>query len=252
MDQDKIEKIKALLAKAEDKAATPEESESYFAKASELITKYGIDEALLTSQDASRREDIVYVRLAPIGPVTYSKEFVLMGIQVARPLGVEALYAERRVYDEKRSEWKSVDDLGLIGFKSDVDRVELLWRSLEIQLASALSLAVKQNLSYKRTAMEKYKFRRDFIAGYGVTVGQRLKEIYQRVVEQTGGAGTDLVLADRKTLVKSWMDDNLSTRPTKSKNYSTTNGAHHGAAAGEKASLGQADIGNPNQKKLGN
>ena len=45
-----LTRIRKLLAKAEDPAATAAESETYTAKAAELIATYGVDRALLAEE----------------------------------------------------------------------------------------------------------------------------------------------------------------------------------------------------------
>ena len=46
-----LDKVRKLLAKAEDPACTPAEAEAFTAKAAELIAKYGVDSALLAAAD---------------------------------------------------------------------------------------------------------------------------------------------------------------------------------------------------------
>src|SRR5262249_24134958 len=72
-----LNKVRALLRQAEDKAATKEEAEAFFAKATELIAKYGITLALLEAQD-------------PTGPQTADKTFDVLGPYAERK--AELLY----------------------------------------------------------------------------------------------------------------------------------------------------------------
>lgn len=44
-------RIRGLLAKAEDQAATVQEAEAYFVKAAELMARYGVDRAMLAADD---------------------------------------------------------------------------------------------------------------------------------------------------------------------------------------------------------
>ena len=66
IDNDLLDRVRKLLAKAEDEGCTPEEAEALTAKAAELMARYGIDRALLgalrpetdgrpTGNSASRR-----------------------------------------------------------------------------------------------------------------------------------------------------------------------------------------------------
>ena len=47
MQTDLLDRVRKLLAKAEDEGCTPEEAEALTAKAAELMARYGIDRALL-------------------------------------------------------------------------------------------------------------------------------------------------------------------------------------------------------------
>src|SRR4051794_35012987 len=49
-----LDKVRKLLAKAEDPACSPAEAEALTAKATELIAKYGVDQALLAARDPAR------------------------------------------------------------------------------------------------------------------------------------------------------------------------------------------------------
>ena len=44
---DLLDRVRKLLAKAEDEGVTPHEAEALTAKAAELMARYGIDRALL-------------------------------------------------------------------------------------------------------------------------------------------------------------------------------------------------------------
>ena len=47
MQTDLLDRVRKLLAKAEDEGCTPEEAEALTAKAAGLMARYGIDRALL-------------------------------------------------------------------------------------------------------------------------------------------------------------------------------------------------------------
>ena len=52
-----LARVRKLLAKAEDPACTPAEAEAFTAKATELIAKYGVDQALLSLADPAAALD---------------------------------------------------------------------------------------------------------------------------------------------------------------------------------------------------
>ncbi|MEI2714004.1 MAG: DUF2786 domain-containing protein [Nocardioides sp.] len=68
-DDNRLARIRKLLAQAEDPACTPAEAEAFTAKAADLMARYGIDEALLAQSDPGRDPmgDRVVDLLAPYG-----------------------------------------------------------------------------------------------------------------------------------------------------------------------------------------
>ena len=55
MYDDKLARIRKLLAQAEDPAATAAEAEAFNAKAAELMARHGVDAALLAASDPGSR-----------------------------------------------------------------------------------------------------------------------------------------------------------------------------------------------------
>ena len=62
--EDVADKVRKLLVKAEDPAATPEEAESCTAKAQQLMTKYAIDLAMVADPDRATALMIVTLWVA--------------------------------------------------------------------------------------------------------------------------------------------------------------------------------------------
>jgi hypothetical protein len=72
-----LDKVRKLLAKAEDPACTREEAEALTAKAAELIAKYGIDQAMLAA-GGTQRPQAVGNRLVELqGPYLREKAHLL-------------------------------------------------------------------------------------------------------------------------------------------------------------------------------
>ena len=108
--------IRGLLAKAE---ATdfPEEAEAFFAKASELISRWAIDEAMLwNGADRSGREQPDELQLVVHSPYLAQKA-VLIGC-VARANGCQAV---RLVSDAIGVRWDFYKSMAL---KAQVDRIK--------------------------------------------------------------------------------------------------------------------------------
>ncbi len=82
MDADLLDRVRKLLAKAEDEGCSPAEAEALTAKAAELMARYGIDRALLGAlhPETDRPADRVFTLANPWGDV---KRHLLAGLAMA-------------------------------------------------------------------------------------------------------------------------------------------------------------------------
>lgn len=108
------DKVRKLLAKAEDPATTPEEAEAFTAKAQQMMTKYAIDLAMVA--DPATADRLVERDWVVEGPYASHKVSIINA--VARANDCRALYAElpggrKRIY--------------VVGFDGDVEWVETLF-----------------------------------------------------------------------------------------------------------------------------
>src|SRR5262245_564666 len=127
-----LEKIRKLLAKAEDPGCTPAEAAALNDKAAELIAKYGVDSALLYARDP--RVDPVGDRVIPLlAPYARDKSELLAG--------VAAVLRCHSVQRQKPTAAGREFSMHLFGFASDLERVELLYTSLLVQAAFGLAAA---------------------------------------------------------------------------------------------------------------
>ncbi|MEU0739237.1 DUF2786 domain-containing protein [Streptomyces sp. NPDC006134] len=185
-----LTKIRAILAKAEDPAASPEEAQTYFAKAAELMAKYGIEQTMLSA--AKPKADKPNNRLIKIVG-TYAKDRQQLLSYIAAALGATTVLT--RVYDQETS--KIVKAVDIFAFESDLDRIELLYTSLLLQAFNGMRqsrpLPGESTTSYRKT----------WLAGFAYAVYQRLKQAEDTAAaefEATSGQSVALVLADRKSL----------------------------------------------------
>ena len=125
-----LDKVRKLLAKAEDPACTPAEAEAFTAKAAELIAKYGVDAALLAESDPER--DPVGDRVVDV-PAPYATEKCTLLSEVATELRCRAVRRLRRGSAGKEF------SMHLFGHAADLERVEVLFTSLLVQASLALA-----------------------------------------------------------------------------------------------------------------
>lgn len=177
-------KVRKLLAKAEDAAATAAEAEAFTAKATQLITAYGIDQALL-AQDRTEHTTITDRVIEFSAP--YAKDKAALCFGIASNLRCKAVQRQRG----------PEISLHLFGPESDLASVEILVTSLLLQGTRDLT----------RTPIPPYEhpaaYRRSWWNGFAVAVAHRMaqeREKSVRTAEQAhrhGGPSVALVLADR-------------------------------------------------------
>lgn len=244
----KTRMIAALLAKANDPAATDAERESYNDKATALMIRYGVDAALLAARDShAPKESITQHHVEYTG--TYAPELVLLGHRVGDALGLRTYQV---VSSGRRT---STRKLYLVGFQSDVDFARLILGSLQIQLTVAADRHMRSyNLTHSAaSAGDKYKRRRAFIVGFAQRVAERLVVTRRATVQEAeaqSGPGTDLVLVDRQRQVDEWLQDAVGPlRTTKGRRRYGVGGAEAGRAAGDRADVGQGGVSNTSGRK---
>lgn len=224
-------KIAQLLAQAE---STTHEAEAitFREHAERLMVRFGIEEATARAHGQKPQEEIVQRTVSFTG--IYKTALVYLVHYISEPLGCKILIS--RSWDKK------TESAYVIGFDSDVARVEQLARSLEHQVLSAVKQWWKSapERSYL-TGMEAFKSRRSFILGFGQECKKRLAEANTEVVEEQG-AGTELVLVNRKKLVDEFAAG-MATRKSRGGMSGGLGGATAGRQAARNANLGQTGLG---------
>lgn len=229
-----LARVRKILAKAEDPAATAQEAETYTAKASELMAAYGIDRALLAARDPSL--DVVGDRVIVLDRPYAAEKAQLVG-QVALALGCRVVRRTR--YPDGGKELS----VHLFGHRCDLQRVEILFTSLLLQAMQTLT----------RTPVPAWDhpaaFRRSWLSGFSTAVARRLERAERAAAEQAEdrfaahGTSTTLVLADRSAAVEAIRDATYPDLQTASARRLSGSGGALGFAAGQRADLGTTRLG---------
>ena len=241
-----LAKIRKLLAKAEDPAATPEEADTYTAKAADLVASYGIDRALLAEEVPE--SDVVGDRAVVLdAPYALDKASLLSA--VAHALRCQAVRRIRYVGPDAR---KQVS-IHLFGYESDLFRVELLFTSLLLQATSRLA----------RTTAPPYEslaaYRRSWLAGFTGAVTQRLRAAEEEAGRVAEGARAEdrpqersvaLVLVDRSRAVAQAVDSEYPRLRTASARSLSGSGGASGWAAGQRADLGGRPVSRDGRRQI--
>jgi hypothetical protein len=249
------DRINKLLRKAE--STTPEEAELLIGKAQELMTKYAIDEAMLDALRLSRGET---------GGNIVTEEFVMTGgfrvaygnlcYYIMNQNDLEAVLIQDRPRTVNGKTVKQTYILKATGFKSDMDRVRMLYTSLQIQAARFQAEWWATNRSmYVGRDRAGFVDRRQFLFSFANRISERLREAKVRATTSAAkehGSGMELVLRDKKALVTAEfnrMYPNL--RSGRQRQQGGSLDSHHaGRTAADRADVGGGKLtGSGNGKK---
>lgn len=223
--------IKKLLNKAEAKGVTDAERDTFNAKATELMIKWGIEEAMLVDADRVATEKIVKVEFVTDCPKSYSYEYAALGIRLAEVLGCQGLF-------QKKHDGRTA--VLVVGFEHDVERLGQLYTSLSLQCTYALTTWFTRQDWYGLSGSAKFNGKRSFIVGFGRGVKDKLTEVYRTTVA-SAAPGTDLVLVDRRVAVSKWIDENMAIGMARGRSYGVS-AAAAGSDAGRRANVGQKAV----------
>jgi hypothetical protein len=223
-----LARVRAILAKAEDPAASPEESQAYFAKAAELMSKYGIERAMIAESlpETDKPTDRVVIESG-----SYLLDRVNLLMSIVEALGGRSV--RWRVYDPQSG--KYVQRVKMYGYESVLDRAEMLYTSLLLQAFNGM----KKGRPVPGESTTAY--RKTWLSGFRSAVTQRLGVAERAAVEEADrqlGGKAELVLAKREDTVRAMFKAAHPKLRTAPKRRLTGSGWHEGTKAGERADLG--------------
>lgn len=132
-----LNKIKAMFAKANDRAVTPEEAEAFRAKADELMTKYSVEEFELIAADRNKQHSPVARDISVKWMYDIDDDEVTTQVYLL----VDSVYRHARCVIIKTGFTMKV-----AGFPGDLDYADLLLTSLWMQLEEAVDPKVKLDM----------------------------------------------------------------------------------------------------------
>jgi len=232
-----LNRVRKLLAKAEAEGVTPPEAEALTAKAAELMARYGIDRARLaaTRPDTDRPDS----RIIDIdNPWAQVRAHLLAGLAGAMRCQCVLLSTTRpgaRIH--------------VFGYASDLERADILYTSLLLQMARGLTAAVVP--AWVRSVRA---WRRSWLLGFAAAVVARVRAAEQEATsratgpEARSGSQTALVLADRALVIRRNIEQ---AYPVTRKSHMTYSGSGYGAgyAQGQRADIGTARFARPGGRR---
>jgi hypothetical protein len=218
-----LERIRKLLAKAEDPAVTEAEAEAYNRKAAELVARYGIDQAMLAAAGAG--DEIGTLKIPISDP--YSRDKASLLTSVAYPLRCRTLLHRLG---------QKVESVTVFGYRSDLGRVELLFTSLLLQASTQLT-RVRPDGFFPGESLAAY--RRTWLHGFARAVHERLSHAEQEAVRTapSGARSAELVVRDRAQMVQHAFDTEYGDLRSAAPRRLSGSGYLDGHDAGTKANL---------------
>lgn len=265
-----VEKIRRMMALAENPGATEEERDQAARTATKWIAKHQIEAAeLRDAKDANAKAEIVIFRMQISNKLGLgARRADALANAVINPMGGKCL----RTNPTSTAQ----NSVMTVFISEDIkDAVEVLLTSLLLQMESSLALAAKKRRRFLNeetwsSAQEINNdiraFRISYLMTYGSTVGQRIKEgrkealaearfeaqaeAYANGVEgkELANVGSALVLVDESARTASFMDDwyqkQYGHKPRKGPRLRTfsASGSRAGHHDGQRADIGQTRI----------
>jgi hypothetical protein len=212
-----LRKIRALLAKAEAEGVTPQERDALNAKAADLAAKHGIDIAMAAS--ARPGSDELVLKEFDIDGDYVDEQSRLM-YYVLEGCGSKCILTAVGVT--------------AIGHESDIERGEILFTSLLLQMGSSVLNECDSDLITVRSG---------WMNGFAQAIKDRLAasalKAKMEAEAQHGKDSVALVLRSREVAVKSaFAEEFPETSRSRARNFSNA-----GYAAGQRATMGGTHVG---------
>jgi hypothetical protein len=220
-----LDRVRKLLAQAEDDAVTPAEAQAFTAKAAELMAKYGIDRALIAADQPDT--DLPANRILDIdNPWAREKAHLLCGL--ASALRCQCILLGSRPGSR----------VHIFGFGSDIERTDVLYTSVLIQMAHGLAGARVPEWSSSPRA-----WRRSWLLGFATAVIARVRQAEHGAMVAATARGksesdrTALVLADRSLVIRKQVEQVYPITRKARVTYSGS-GYRDGYERGQRADIG--------------
>ncbi|MFJ9242927.1 DUF2786 domain-containing protein [Streptomyces sp. NPDC101776] len=234
---DVLAKVRAILRQAEDPAATRPEAQAFLQKAAALMTKYGIEQAMLRGDDPTREQ-----------PADRVVEVVSPWMRECKRLLSSIAYAMRchPIYPGGKANTHRVH---IFGFASDLHSVEVLYASLRLQM---LQGAERADVRYRPPGEFPRAYKRSWMLGFIRAVALRIAEAERTAREDTErdrtetatsapsaqGRSVALVLADRSTQIQAEVAARYPKVGKVRRTRFTGSGYRQGHVDGQQADIG--------------
>lgn len=240
-DEKTLEKVRKLLAQAENQMGTPE-GEAFSARAEELMIRHGIEQDMLDAAQGTNNGKPTSKQV--FVPAPYAKEKAGLLCTVATHNSGDAIICK------PSRGWSKGCTVYVYAFDRDLDAIEWLFTSLSLQAMNALSnreIPVDRHGRRMDAATFRSGWMLDFRVGVHTRMEQMRRDAEKDAEQEHGGAA--LVLAEKKSQVEALLKQNVpQTKQMSSR--SSGRGRGDGFSAGMNADLGQKRFNRGGSKQL--
>lgn len=234
MDDAKVAKLQKVLYQAE-RAGTPEEAETFYAMAQELMAKWSIDAAMLAASRTTTVASQVARRITKFNKSKIWRNHANLLWAIARANDVKAVLCDYSKYKGMKPE------MHIIGFDHDLDTVEMLFTSMMIQCSRERNRMVPPEI--KKSESLRGPWFRSFIDAYASRIEDRLREVRRSAQVGYGqekyGASMLPVLAAKSEKIQEEFDKLFPSTSTAraSRARWSSEGASRGREAADRADI---------------
>jgi hypothetical protein len=231
------EKITKLLDKAAHEATPEDERESLIAKASELMTAYNIDAAMLAAK-------------TQVFPSPSSKVFYIVPQFVVPKTSLLSAIAKSfscvAIREKKASANNGVAEIRVFGFENEIIATETIY-------VSAVLIGMMKSDARRREGNTSRGFHSSYWLGFSIGVGEQLTAATKSATDEalSKNTGTAIVLADRSTLVDRMVKDTYPYITYTKRRYSNSSGFNAGKQDGVNANLRNSNSVGSNRRAIG-
>lgn len=238
------ERVGKLLAKAEDAAATPEEAQTFAAKAAELIGKYNLDAATLRHKEGKRPEPIKLLEFKVSGQGHHGKGRATLICTVAAAYGCQVCTLNNKLTGEDR--WVMI-----VGPAATIKALEILLPSILRQAESNGMKATREHMKAlaggfdtpANANIERRKFFRSYLPGYGQGVADKIAASRRDMAAKVAGKPGELVLVSDAERTKAAFEKRFPDLRKGRADQHSAEGADAGRRDGRNADTGQTKVG---------
>jgi len=216
-DDKLMDRIAALLRKAEDPGATEAEAEIFLAKAMEMIAKHQLDESEIRERNGQQEETGYFTNDSVLLKIRAEHAAAAEHLLISCTKALGVIVTGKRYAADNRF-W----EIHLAGRETDVQLLKVLWTSILAQMQIARSRAIRKDFKGETS---RHIFVQSFYLSYAHVTSDRVMEFHTVVADESAAA----------TLVWAGAGSAIET-VTKARKHDPT-GYRSGAAAGALADV---------------